>query len=609
MCGITGIWHLNGSCVEKEKIERFNDSLTHRGPDGAGISFHSDNSLAFGHRRLSILDISDAGKQPMTFADGQLMITYNGEIFNFIELREQLKKFGYKFSSDSDTEVILASYHRWGKECFDKFNGMWALAIWDEKLGELVLSRDRFGIKPLYYLNEQFSFFGFASETKAFKSLDGFDRKIDDQLLETSMINPVLLEGTSKTIFYNIRALPPGHLLILSKGRKLKIEKWWSIDSHIYGKPKTFDESVFEFESTLSDAVKIRMISDVPMSTALSGGLDSTTIFGYVNRFSELDMRTPSDRLSAFTVSFPEMESDELKYASEAARFFENEVEVVKHNQDGLLENLISAQRSLDAYSPAPILAISEVYRAMKRSGRSVSMDGHGVDEMMYGYRGMIDELYYRSISDMDHKLALELAEVKVGLVHPKRRKKLRIKLNTELNSIPSGIRAKFISFLKPSESSVLEHPLIEQYRFNPAHCKNHSDIALMEFTQLTLPTVLRNFDRASMMNSVEVRMPFMDYRLVSLILSMPVTYNVNQGLTKYLLRVSQKGYIPESIRLRTYKVGVGNPLDIWRNTLIKQGVLELLPSSQRDLYSTSSHPKSTMDLWKDLYRLKILID
>ena len=204
MCGIAGIWQLNNEPLAEQKLQRFTNTLEHRGPDGFGFYIDKKSCLGLGHRRLSILDLSEAGKQPMSFADARYWISYNGEIFNFIELKSELKSKGYAFKTETDTEVILAAYHYWGTDALPRFNGMWAMAIWDTYEQKLFLARDRFGIKPLYYLYIPDSLFAFASETIAFKNLEGYQRTFDEKNVGLQLEDSTALEGIGYTIFQNI---------------------------------------------------------------------------------------------------------------------------------------------------------------------------------------------------------------------------------------------------------------------------------------------------------------------------------------------------------------------------------------------------------------------
>src|SRR5574343_1778894 len=230
MCGISGIYHLNREKIDLSELQSFTDSMLHRGPDASGYELLDQSTLGLGQRRLSILDLSDSGRQPMYYAEGRFCITYNGEIFNFLSIREELKSFGHSFKSDSDTEVILAAFMQWGPLCLKKFNGMWAMAIWDDLNKELFLARDRFGIKPLYYVNEENKRFMFASETRAFKFLKSYTRRHNQELLNLNLVDPYAIEGLGYTIFDNILQLLPGHFMTVKRNEKLVQRRWWNIN-------------------------------------------------------------------------------------------------------------------------------------------------------------------------------------------------------------------------------------------------------------------------------------------------------------------------------------------------------------------------------------------
>jgi asparagine synthase (glutamine-hydrolysing) len=235
MCGISGIYYKNNGFLTQESLRHFTDSMTHRGPDGAGYEILDEGHLGLGQRRLSILDLSDSGKQPMSYAEGRYWITYNGEVFNFLEIRSELQSLGHSFKSETDTEVILASYAQWGRACLDKFNGMWAFAIWDEVEKTLFLARDRFGIKPLYYVHRPNRFFAFSSETRAFKFLEGFKREIDNELMRLNLQDSYALEGLGYTPFKDILQLLPGHCMTITRDNELiQQRRWWHIEDHLH---------------------------------------------------------------------------------------------------------------------------------------------------------------------------------------------------------------------------------------------------------------------------------------------------------------------------------------------------------------------------------------
>ena len=234
-------------------------------------------NLGLGHRRLAIIDTSDGGRQPMSFGDGRYWITFNGEIYNFLELKAELEHSGYQFKTDSDTEVILAGYHCWGEDCQLRFNGMWAFAIWDRDERKLFISRDRFGVKPLIYYFDQ-KHFAFASEMKAFLALEWFQPDFDPAMVTAALSNERLIEGDERCLLQGLRHLFGGHCLTLKMGENLKIRRWWNTLDHLESVPEKYEDQVNQFRELFLDACRIRMRSDVPIGTALSGGLDSSSI-------------------------------------------------------------------------------------------------------------------------------------------------------------------------------------------------------------------------------------------------------------------------------------------------------------------------------------------
>ena len=249
MCGITGIWNLDSSKIDLNYLNNFNNSLKHRGPDGCGTFVDRKEGLGLGHRRLSILDLSTNGKQPMSYLEERFWITYNGEIYNFLEIQKELKKLGHKFFSDTDTEIILASYVEWGEKCQEKFNGMWAFAIWDSKEKNIFLSRDRFGVKPLFYIHTKKHFI-FASELKAFISLPNGIRPTIDKGMISLMAN---IENCESTILKNVKNLSAGHQLRLKKGGEVQVYKWWDTSNHIKKNNSNEKDQIEEFKGIFTD--------------------------------------------------------------------------------------------------------------------------------------------------------------------------------------------------------------------------------------------------------------------------------------------------------------------------------------------------------------------
>ena len=590
MCGIAGIYQFNQEKVNLQDLQMFTDSMFHRGPDGAGYELLADDKLGLGQRRLAILDLSESGHQPMYTPDQRYCITYNGEIFNFQEIKNELITLGFTFNSESDTEVILASFHQWGKDCLKRFNGMWAFAIWDNSEQELFLARDRFGIKPLYYLFEPEKRFVFASETRAFKYLNSFNRQIDNSLLDMNLKDPYALEGRGYTIFNNILQVLPGHYMVIKPKQKVQQKRWWHIADHLVEVPKTIEEQTEKFYEIFRDACKIRLISDVPVATALSGGLDSTAVYSTVYDIMQKETlsRVNKESQSAFTAVFPGMPQDERMYAQIAADYTGGKITFLETENSGLAQLVEKETELCDFINVSPISSISAVYKGMRANGIVVSLDGHGVDEMLYGYRDMVYSLYNNALWNENTETSENYRRVLMSMYHPDQQKDIIAKFDkqkSEKKIRDSSLVNKIKKYLRtaPLNSEYLTEqlPSLSDIPYDFSGFPLDKRMLLNEFFQHTLPALLRNFDRAGMMNSVEIRMPFMDWRLVSYIFSLPTESKIGDGFTKRIVREAMKGRMEESLRTRTFKVGIGSPVEYWFNGELKEWVIDILKDNQ----------------------------
>ena len=586
MCGISGIYHLNREAIDLNELQSFTDSMLHRGPDASGYELLDQSTLGLGQRRLSILDLSASGKQPMYYADARFCITYNGEVFNFLSIREELKSFGHSFKSDSDTEVILAAYMQWGPLCLKKFNGMWAMAIWDDLNKELFLARDRFGIKPLYYVNEEGKRFMFASETRAFKFLKSYTRRHNQQLLNLNLVDPYAIEGLGYTIFDNILQLLPGHFMIVKRGEKAVQTRWWDIRECSVEVPKTFEEQAEKFYEIFRDACRLRLISDVPVGTALSGGLDSTAVYSTVYDIMQHESlgRVNKDAQRAFTATFSGLQHDEKEYAALAAAYTGGPITYLESDAYHLAEKVERDTELCDFINNAPISSIASVYEGMRKNGIIVSMDGHGVDEMLYGYRDMVyalynDALWNGSISDLS-----EYESVLTELYHHSQRDEVKSRFTRQSNEKKlreSSLKFKLKKVIKGRDDSKeylpTNLPALSNQPYDFSSKSLGDRMVYNEFFQHTLPALLRNFDRAGMINSVEIRMPFMDWRLVAYTFALPISSKIGEGYTKRVVREAMKGRMEESLRTRTYKVGIGSPVEHWLNGSLKSWALDTI--------------------------------
>lgn len=590
MCGIAGIWHLNHEPLDRVKLERFTDSMLERGPDGAGYETYHQGTLGLGHRRLSILDLSDAGKQPMAYADGRYHITYNGEIFNFEEIRRDLETLGHRFHSHTDTEVVLAAYATWGADCLNRFNGMWAMAIWDEQEKTLFMARDRFGIKPFYYVYEPGKLLAFASETRAFKQLEGYRRYIDEEMAALQM-QGARIHGSGYTIYQGIHSILPGHFVVLKQNGPFEQKRWWHIQDHLWNKvPSTLEEQAEQYHALLQDACKIRLVSDVPVATALSGGLDSSSVYCTVNALLKQGglQRVPADAQRAVVATFPGLENDERAYAEQAVAYTGGEAHFLPQEYANLPDQVLRDTQLFDGLNPSPITAISGIYRGMRSAGITVSLDGHGVDEMQYGYRDMLYNLFDYFHKTGNARMAQMVREVIVP-TYPES-DHARVEQNLHQLMQTQGLPARIKRLIK----QIIGRKTFDRAGYNtaanwpgigqPYHFEGLAypeQVVYQETFVETLPDIFRNFDLAGMMNSVEIRMPFMDWRLVAYTFSLPLSSKVGNGYNKLILREAMKNRMPESLRSRRLKIGISSPVQVWLNGPLRTMALDILSSAQ----------------------------
>lgn len=594
MCGIAGIYNLNNDSINMESIIKFTDTMKHRGPDGSGYNLYNNSTLAFGHRRLSILDLTEAGKQPFSYLN-RYHITYNGEVYNFLEIRNELETKGYSFKTNTDTEVILAAFHFYGKDCLCKFNGMWAFAIWDEQEKELFIARDRFGVKPLNYLYIPNKLFAFASETIAFKNLDGFKRKFNHQNLETAIHSSHIIEAAGKTIFEGIEQLLPGHTITL-KNNYFKINRWWNTSDHLTEIKSDYNSQVIKFKELFFDACKIRMRSDVTIASALSGGIDSSSVYCTLQQFKKDKNihRLPTDWQKAFIATFPGTTMDERQFAEKVIKYTNGDAVYITPDYSNLVTDIKYSTELLDGIIANPIIAISDIYKAMRKNGVTVSLDGHGADEYAFGYISYPLQEFYAALISGNRNKAIEMVDIICGLSNTYSKDNLMHEFDKDNN-----FKRKVIKQIKQLLPKKVNPTVIKST--NNWFVNQHSDVSLNYFTNnfngisktlfndfhyYSLPINLRDFDRASMQNSIEIRMPFMDYRLVSFMFSLPEEYKLGAGYTKRIIRDAMKDILPEEIRTRKLKIGIGSPICEWINDPLNEFVFDTINSKKAESLS-----------------------
>jgi len=561
MCGIAGIVNFRGNAVEQAEISRLTSLLAHRGPDGDGAWFSGNRSVAFGHRRLAIIDPGPGGYQPMLSPDGRYVIIFNGEIYNFLELRRELESLGASFRTESDTEVILEAWREWQEGMLPRFNGMWALAIFDTETNYLFLARDRFGIKPLLYAVTPERLV-FASEQRALVQSELFATSIDVGVARRFVLDAFGVEGSERTLCREVRRLQAGHFMWVRKGR-LDIRRWWNTVDHLPALPKSDAEQVDRFRELFLDAVGLRMRSDVPIGTCLSGGFDSTAVLCTMAAHEKAGMG-PRDNAAwrhAFVATFPGASNDERPFAEQAAAWAKVDPTFLEIGQKEALPDLERILTDADDIYLLPPSPIWLIYRELRRQKVVVSLDGHGADELMGAYRQEGEALAFRLRNTLaGFSSSSDWARRGVDLLRV-----LTIKrqghyfLRGGLRDVPAQLPLLGDDDTLPPDWGSLNRRL---YRM---------------FHGTVLPTILRNFDRISMAHGIEVRMPFMDWRLVTYTMALPETSKSCGDYTKLIARRALEGRMPETIRMGRRKIGFNSPMPEWLNGSLSGWVTSLL--------------------------------
>ena len=574
MCGIAGIWQLDGQQVERATIERFIGALIHRGPDGEGIIYEDENRLTLAHRRLAVLDLSDAGRQPMRSPNGLYDITYNGEIYNFLELRHDLEQDGFRFRSQTDTEVILAAFERWGADCLLRFNGMWSLAIWNRQKRQLFLARDRFGVKPLYVVIEPRRL-AFASELKAFLQLDGFEPRTEERALEARLAG----NFTDHVLLRGVECVPAGHYLEVSD-RGTRLHRWWNTLDHLARVPRSFTTQAEEFRELLFDACRLRTRSDVSIATLLSGGLDSSSILCSLAEVQNRGggKRLPPEWRRAFIAGFPGTIQDETNHAVLAAERAGAIPVIRRFSGEDFCTEIDEYLFAYEEIGGLAGLASWALYREMRREGVVVSLEGHGGDELLAGYDLHILLALMRGGGILaEPGRTLDLIDTMKQMYAPRQPEQPASKILIAALTIPAlrGV----VRRLRPSQRLLAE--TIRRHSFDPTTATEESraeeqaidglgpltGALYRSFHRHSLPRILRNFDVCSMSHGIEGRMPLLDWRVVCYGFSVPDQSKAAQGYSKRLLREAMRGVLPEPVRVRRHKLGYNAPVPHWLQT------------------------------------------
>ncbi|SNZ06175.1 asparagine synthase (glutamine-hydrolysing) [Persephonella hydrogeniphila] len=562
MCGIAGFVDFNKKS-DLEVLKNMTDVLYHRGPDDNGYSFYSlsSHNIGLGHRRLSILDLSKHGHQPMKFDN--LEIVYNGEVYNFKEIRKELEIYGYKFISNTDTEVILKAFHKWGIEAVHKFIGMFAIAIYDKEKQQLILIRDRVGVKPLYYYYKD-GLFLFASELKSFHKHPNFRKNININALALFFRFGYIIQPYS--IFQNTWKLKSGHYGILDlKSGNFKEVKYWDVID-FYNKPKLkidFQEAVEETERLLKSAFKYRMISDVPVGIFLSGGYDSSTVAAILQK-------NRSDRIKTFTIGFYEDKFNEAHHARKIAKYLGTEHTEYYCTQKEALDIIPKLAYIYDEPfgdpSSIPTILVSRITRKKVK----VSLSADGGDEIFGGYKKYTQAMKF---FDLLSKIPLKEKLLKI-LPNMNNKvflsKKLSSKVYTLKKLLPSkdyiDMMNRLTYYFQPEEIPKFIDTSNNSEIDLSLTCNVDNIIDKMlatDFKTYLVDDILVKVDRATMNTSLEGREPFLDYRLIEFVAQLPSSYKINENDKKILLKSIAHKYIPKDMIDRP-KMGFSVPLNEW---------------------------------------------
>ena len=579
MCGIAGILTTESSGIHSSVLQSLNDTLRDRGPDNLGFLGWGANSsikvsrdwrslegcwLGLVHRRLSILDRTSAGWQPMGTSDGRYYIVFNGEIYNYLELQNQLKELGNNFRSHSDTEVLLTAYAQWGSDALTSLVGMFAFAILDTQNKELFLARDFFGIKPLYYTYYQNGFV-FASEIKALLKIPGIDRRVNPQRLY-DYLRSGLTDYGSETLFANIRQLPPAHFLKLSldKPQQPQIQRYWQLESNQHSQ-LSFSEAASHLRKLFLENITLHLRSDVPVGAALSGGIDSSAIVMAMRHLNK------NQEIHTFSYIAEDKTLSEEKWVdlvAQKAGCIGHKVRALPQELKSDLARLIELQD--EPFGSTSIYAQYRVFQTAKRAGIKVMLDGQGADEILGGYRPYIAARFASLVRQGKWSDAIAFLQKVVNLPGASQKRilmqaakfllppslQLPLRQLVKKDLMPIWLNAKWFDRKQIEIDTGFQNFSIEQILREQLY---------RACTETSLPMLLRYEDRNSMAHSIESRVPFLTPALVNFVFSLPEEFIIaKDGTSKAIFRQAMRGIVPDPILDRKDKIGFATPEQSW---------------------------------------------
>ncbi|MEP6747775.1 MAG: asparagine synthase (glutamine-hydrolyzing) [Bacteroidota bacterium] len=609
MCGIAGIISVNPNNINIDRLKKMTDVLVHRGPDGEGHWINKNFTAGFGHRRLSIIDLSENGAQPMHYT-GRYTIIYNGEIYNYIELKKELQAKSYVFTSQSDTEVILAAYDCWKEKCLQYFDGMFAFAIWDEKEQTLFAARDRFGEKPFYYWFNEHDLV-FASEMKALWAT-GIEKKVNEKLLFNFITLGYTQNPSNKqeTAYTQINKLPAASFFIYKLGEQKNIDPviYWQIENEQAGNNINGDEAIEKFTSLFTQSIKRRLRSDVPIGTSLSGGLDSSSIAVMINRLQQ-----PGFMLQTFSAVFPGFETDESAHikllaaqrgiknftTNPSAEGFMKDFEKLCYYQEGFIAS-------------ASVYAQYKVFELAKQHDIKVLLDGQGADETLAGYHKYYHWYWQQLYKNDKEILRKEINAARQLGVQDEWNWKNKL---SAMMPVYAGMYLKNARKKNQLQSGDIEDNFANVFGTSYYQLPKQDSLNnVLHYNTFNngLEELLHYADRNSMAHGREVRLPFLNHQLVEFIFSLPAQLKIKDGRTKWLLRKSMDGLLPNEITWRKDKVGFEPPQKKWmehttvqnhiqeaKRKLVEKGVLKK-EAVNKKIQPLDSHAADNFD-WRYL--------
>ncbi|MDC1122795.1 asparagine synthase (glutamine-hydrolyzing) [Nitrospinaceae bacterium] len=566
MCGISGI--IGNNDTVGDVLEKMTDVIIHRGPDGHGYFYGP--GIALGHRRLAIIDLSETGHQPMEYLD-RYVITFNGEIYNYIEIRKKLESEGYRFRGHTDTEVILAAFDKWGELCVKHFNGMWAFIIYDKSKNTVFCSRDRYGVKPFYYWVAPDKKIYLGSEIKQFTVIPSWKPQVNSQRAYDFLAFGIS-NHTDETMFRNVYELGKGcsmHLVLgdikISESGRLPVTQWYQlVPSEFKG---NLEEATTEFKDIFSDSVKLRMRADVSVGSCLSGGLDSSSIVCIMNELLKQEGLAALQK--TFSICTEVEHLSEKKWIDDVVSARNIDAYFEYPDLNGLFENLSMITWHQDEpFDNSGIYSQWSVFRLAASKKVKVMLDGQGGDELLAGYSSFFPPRFsglLKSGELLKFWREINLTKDMHGI------SQLESVMRVAYRLLPDFARRQFLNIFGGSDHSPswLNMSILGASPINPyielgGNIESVQAMSKIQLESTHLPKLLHWEDRDSMAHSIESRCPFLDYRLVEFLVGLPEELKLSSGWTKRILRMGMRGVLPNSVRKRVSKLGFLTPEEVW---------------------------------------------